>query len=278
MKCLTIFAIPLIFTSVVAGAQQVPSPAQNGASAAVTTPPVRTPLQIAETRAQILMARKDYAAALDAYQQILLQDPRNAEALNQSGIAYQELGGLDRAKHFYKMAARADKTFSSPVSNLGTVEFEQRNYGKAISYYNKAIFIANKTPRLDLDLSTLYLNLGYAYFAGQQYPLAMDSFARALALDPNAFEAGGGGGSTLEERSAQNPGLFFFLIAKIYAKKGDAERAAHYLKIARDDGYENIRSAITDRDFAAVINDPRVQEVVLVSPSYAPAPGKTSSQ
>ena len=223
------------------------------------------------------MVHKDYAAALAAYHQILLQNPKNAQALNQTGIAHQELDELDRAEHFYKLAARADKTFSSPVSNLGTVEYEQQNYGSAISYYKKAISIATATPRLDMDLDTLYMNLGYAYFADKQYSQAADSFSRALALNPHAFATGGQGGATLEERSTQDPGLFFFMVAKIYAKKGDAEHASHYLKIARDDGYEKFRSAVTDPDFASVINDARVQEVLTMPPSYAPRTENTSS-
>ncbi len=271
MKRLILIAIPLIWAALgSAAAPQAPSPAPHGAAPAAAAPPQRTPLQIAEIRAQILMAQKDYAAALVVYQQILLQDPKNAKALNQAGIAYQELGGLDSAERYYKKAMRADKTFSSPVCNFGTVEFERRNYDKAISLYKRAIVIGG-------DTSSLYMNLGYAYFSSEQYVLAMDSFAKALALDPNAFEPGGEGGSSLEERSTEDPGLFYFLIAKTYAKKGDAERTAHYLKIARDDGYDKFRSAMTDPDFAAVINDPRVQDVLQLPPSYAPEPKKSSS-
>ena len=279
MKRLTpIAVVPIIFAALgTSAAPQAPAPAANSAASSSAAPPQKLSLKQAEIRAQVLMAQKDYAAALGVYQQILQQDPKNAKALNQMGIAYQHLGGLDTAAHYYKKAMHADRKFSSPINNLGTVEFEKKHYDSAINYYKKALVVGGSTPSLDLSVSTLYMNLGCAYFANEQYPMAMDSFSLALSLDPHAFEAGGEGGSSLEERSTRDPGLFYFLIAKTYAKKGDAERAAHYLKVSRDDGYEKFRSAATDPDFSAVINDPRVQDVLQQSPSYAPEPKKSSS-
>jgi hypothetical protein len=73
----------------------------------------------------------------------------------------------------------------------------------------------------------------------------------------------------IQQRTASDPGLFYFFVAKTYAQNGNAERAAHYLKMARDDGYNNFLSAQTDVAFARVIKDPRVQEVLQVPPSYA---------
>ena len=41
------------------------------------------------------------------------------------------------------------------------------------------------------------------------------------------------------------------------AKHADAEHAAHYLKLSRDDGYKDFASAQKDPAFAKVIKDPR---------------------
>jgi hypothetical protein len=97
----------------------------------------------------------------------------------------------------------------------------------------------------------------------------MTTFTKALELDPTIFEKKGGNGSVVQQRTATDPGLFYFFVAKAYAQNGDAERAAHYLKMARDDGYADFLSAQTDVTFARVIKDPRVQEVLQVPPSYA---------
>ena len=53
-----------------------------------------TPRQIAEMRADILMARKEYSAAAAAYEDILQNEPKNADLLNKTGIAYQQLGRI----------------------------------------------------------------------------------------------------------------------------------------------------------------------------------------
>ena len=58
-------------------------------------------------------------------------------------------------------------------------------------------------------------------------------------------------------------------MAKTYAQTGDAERAAHYLKLARDDGYAELLTAQSDPAFAKVIKGPGVQEVLHVEPTYA---------
>jgi tetratricopeptide (TPR) repeat protein len=115
----------------------------------------------------------------------------------------------------------------------------------------------------------VYSNLGYAYFANKQYPEAMNSFQKALALDPTVFDRRGQGGTVVQQRSTPDPGLFYFFVAKTYAQAGDAERAAHYLKLARDDGYAEFLSAQSDPAFARVIKDPGVQEVLHQAPSYA---------
>jgi tetratricopeptide (TPR) repeat protein len=280
MKRLALFAIPLIFA--VGSIRATPAPkashvtqSQDSTSEFSDTPPM-TPRQVAEMRAGILMARKDYAEAALAFQRILEGDPKNAALLNSTGMAYQQLGQDQLAEHFYKKAVSAQKNFSRAINNLGTLEYSAGHYGKAIKYYKKAI------SRTDLkasegDLAPIYSNLGYAYCGIKEYPHAMDAFAKALAIDPSVFDHKGTSGSILQQRSAPDPAALYFLLAKSYAKTGDVEHAAHYLKLARDDGYKDILAAQTDPDFARVIKAPQVQDVLRVTPAYAAQPGKTVS-
>lgn len=269
MSRLTLFAIPLALLSVGPSRAQVPvsytKPAQSTENSAVN-PPAMTPRQIAEMQGDILMARKEYLPAVSTYLKILETDPKSAQVLNKLGVAFQQLGDLNRSEHFYKKAIHADKNFASAINNYGTVEYEKKHFGKSITLYKKALEYHTET-------ATLYSNLGYAYFGNKEYPQAMNSFAQALALDPEIFERHGTSGSVIQQRTASDPGMFYFFVAKTYAQKGDAERAAHYLKMARDDGYNNFLSAQTDSGFARVIKDPRVQEVLQQPPSYA-APQK----
>ncbi|HEY2108522.1 MAG TPA: tetratricopeptide repeat protein [Candidatus Acidoferrales bacterium] len=273
MRRFVFFAVPLLFLFVPPlGAQQAepvttqPASTQSASASSdivyVAPPkPELTSRQAAELKADVFMARKEFGDATAAYEAILESEPKNAQLLNKTAIAYQELGSLNRSERYYHRAMKADKNFASPINNLGTVEYEKKHYSKAIVLYKKALV-------LKMETSTIYSNLGYAYFANKEYPEAMATFDKALAIDPELFERKSGYGTIIQQRTTTDPGLFNFFVAKSYAAMGDAERAAHFLRLARDDGYKNFLSAETDPAFAKVIKDSRVQEVLHVMPSY----------
>jgi len=266
MKRLVLFAIPLLFAVTPCRAQEASNPRNDAPTidpSQSATASALTARQKEEMRAQVLMARKDYAEAVKTYAALLKSDPKDARMLNQLGIAHQQLGEEEAAERSYKNAARADKNFSSPINNLGALEYSKKHYGKAIKYYRKALAIAGA------DRAVIYSNLGFAYFGKAEHALAMAAFSRALALDPDVFARRGGAGSIVQQRSSEDQGTLYFLVAKSYAKAGDAEHAAHYLKVARDDGYKNFTSAKTDPDFALVIKDRRVQEVFSIQPVFS---------
>lgn len=254
-----------------AHSQQVPASSVQNTSASQTanSAPVQSPRQIAELRGDILMAQKFFPEAVALYEKLLKDDPRNSMLLNKIGVAYQQEGRLDKAGHYYKEAVKTDKKNANALNNLGSIEYEKGKYRKAVRYYKQAL--AART-----DMPVIYSNLGYAYFADKNYPDAMDSFERALALDPEVFERHGGAGSVVQQRSITEPGLFYFLVAKTFALSGDAERTAHFLKMARDEGYD-ITSAQKDPAFAKVVNDPRVQDV-LQNPTSSIAEGPKPPQ
>jgi tetratricopeptide (TPR) repeat protein len=275
MKYLALFTVPLALFLIPAShaqeASQPPAlpPVTQAARPTATNVPAMTPIQTAELHGDVLMARKEFAQAVDAYEKVLTENPKNTIVLNKVGVAYQQLGDLHRSSRYYKKAMKADKNFASPINNLGSVEYEKKHYGRAISLYKRAAV-------LKVDLSVIYSNLGYAYFANKEYPEATESFGKALALDPTIFDHKGGYGSIIQQRTTTDPGLFYFFVAQSFASAGDAERAAHYLKLARDDGYTKFRSAETDPAFARVIKDPRVQEVLQVVPEYMNDAKKTN--
>jgi Tfp pilus assembly protein PilF len=272
MRRFVLLAVPLLSVFILPlGAQQAEPASTQSASAQpasasdtvyVATPrPTLTPRQAAEMKGDVFMARKEFGDAAGAYEALLESEPKNAQLLNKTAIAYQELSNLNRSERYYRKSMKADKNFASPINNLGTVEYEKKHYSKAIVLYKKALV-------LKMETSTIYSNLGYAYFANKQYPEAMATFDKALAIDPELFERKSGYGTIIQQRTTTDPGLFNFFVAKSYAALGDAARAAHFLRLARDDGYKNFLSAETDPAFAKVIKDPRVQDVLHVMPSY----------
>jgi tetratricopeptide (TPR) repeat protein len=267
MRYSLLFVVSLFLVSAARCQQKLPANAPATVSAGHTTLPSTadaklTPRQIAELRADLLMTQKEYEEAIHAYKAILETDPRNAPVLDKIGVAYEEIVNLHDAEKYYKESAKADKTFASAINNIGTVEYERKNYGKAIKYYKKAL-------KIRTDMATVYTNLGYAYFEKKEYLNAIGSFRQALLIDPSVFENRGDGGAIVQQRASTDPGLFYFYVAKSYALAGDAEYAAHFLKISRDDGYKDYTSAEKDPAFARVIKDPRVQAVFTLTPAYA---------
>lgn len=280
MRRAILFAVPLLVSySSVLFAQQpssTPAPASPQATPAAGSPAdmekssAMTPRQEAQMRAELFMARKEYSEAAGAYQMLLKDDPKNAWVMNMLGVAYQMLDEPHKSEHFYRLSMKTDRTFASPVNNLGTLQYARKHYGKAIGLYQRAMPLSS-------DRSVVFSNLGYAYFANKEYPEAMDSFGKALALDPHIFDHKSGSGSIIQQRTATDPGLFYFLVAKTYAGMGDAERTAHYLKLARDDGYKDMAEIEKDSAFAKVIKDPAVREVLETAPAYANEPKKSNN-
>jgi tetratricopeptide (TPR) repeat protein len=271
MRRFALFVLPAVLGVTISASTLTQAQDKTVPVSSTRTDDVRPPMtaeQAAELRADILMARKEFAAAIDAYQAILKDKPRDAMLLNKMGVAYQQLGANDSAAAYYKRAEKADKKLSSPVNNLGTLEYGLKHYSKSVNYYKRALTLGAAT-------ATVYSNLGYAYYAEKKMDLAMVNFDKAVQLDPSIFDNHvGGSGAVIQQRTAPDPGTFNFMLAKTYAKSGDAERAAHYLKLARDYGYKDLASVNKDKDFAAVLKDTRVQDVLLNRPSFTDVDAK----
>jgi len=232
----------------------------------------RNPQDQQTERARILMAEKRYAAAIDAYQDLLKNQPKNAPYLNSIGIAYLNMGNSPQAKKYFERSAKADKKYSSAVNNLGMIWYQQNNYRRAIREYQRAISI-------DPALAGVHVNLAFAYYNTKKYPLAFAEFHKALELDPHALERNDRGGSMMQDRTVANHGLFFFLMAREYAQQGDAEHCAAYLRKSLDEGYPEVAKAGSDPTFKKVVDDPGVQGVLLLAApknSKGTAPSSTS--
>jgi tetratricopeptide (TPR) repeat protein len=259
---LAIFAFSLVVsTSIPAQQRSDPSHPDSAASTAigdVSTPTVG-PTQRGEMRGDVQMARKMYGEAISSYAEALAQEPKSAALLNKLGIAYQQEMDVRLATKYYKLAIKWDKNFVSAINNLGTVEYSKKHYGRAIRYYEQTLKIED--PQ-DVE-ATVYSNLGYAYFGAKEYNKAMGAFAKAMALNPHVFEHHAGFGTVIQQRVSDDPGMLDFLLAKSYAVAGDAERCAHYLVMARDEGYKKLTAAVeNDPAFSHVVRDHRVHDAL----------------
>ncbi len=242
----------------------VSTPQENGAQSSSSVPGAQraSTREDEEMQADVLMARKQYADAVPLYQKLLQQEPKSASLLNKLGIAYHQQNLLDQAKRYYERAVKADRTYANAYNNIGTIHYQRKKYSQAVRAYKKALAVQP-------EMAAVHSNLGYAYFMQKHYDEAMAAFHRALELDPEVFERSHRSGALVQDRSVEDRGLFNYLLAKSFAAMGNAERCAHYLRKARDEGYVNWVAAQTDPAFARVIKDPSVQELFESTPPSA---------
>jgi tetratricopeptide (TPR) repeat protein len=232
---------------------QAQAPAQSPAqSSVIVVKPGLTDEQLAD----LYMARKEYREAAFSYKRLADQEPRNPVYLNKLGIALHQQAALGPALKYYERASKVDPSYADARNNIGTIWYQRKKYGRAIKAYQKAIDIRS-------DMAVLHSNLAYAYFGDKKYEQAISSFRQALALDPQLFEhSSSRSGSILQDRSVGDRGRFYFLLAKSFAEAGNLERCVIYLRKAKDEGYKELSAVKFDPSFAAVLQDPAIQEVL----------------
>jgi tetratricopeptide (TPR) repeat protein len=225
-------------------------------SSAIVVRPALTTEQLAD----LYMVRKDYREAAQTYKRLADENPRNAVYFNKLGIALHQQEALTLALKCYERATKIDPTYADAQNNIGTVWYQRKKYGKAIKSYQKAI-------KLRTDMAVLYSNLGYAYFGEKKYEQSLVSFHQALALDPQFFEHNGSrNGSVLQDRSVTDRGRFYYMLAKSFAQAGNIERCIIYLRKAKDEGFKELNAAKTDPDFASLLKNPEIQEILALKP------------
>jgi tetratricopeptide (TPR) repeat protein len=231
------------------GVAQVPSPQD---PVIVVRPEITD-----EQMGDLYMVRKQYREAAGMFKKLADQDPRNPVYLNKLGIALHQQEALGLALKYYERAVKVDPRYADAENNVGTIWYQRKKFEKAIKAYQKAIAIRS-------DMAVLYSNLGYAYFGDKKYEQAIAAFRQALTLDPQLFEHNGSrSGSILQDRSVEDRGRFYYMLAKSYAQAGDLDRCIHYLRKAKDEGYKNFTDIKKDPAFGAALKDPAVQELLI---------------
>jgi tetratricopeptide (TPR) repeat protein len=190
-----------------------------------------------EQRGDILMARGEYLAAVEAYREA----PTDAQVLNKTGIAYHHLLAIDLAKQDYQKALLIRPNYPEAINNLGAVYFAERDYKKAISLYRKALELLPQS-------AVIAANLGTAYFARGKYEPGLAAYRRAFALDPTVFTDSSqiiSGPTSNHDRAHQD-----YCIAELFAQAGMQDRAIEYLRKAFDEGFTDRNKLMEDAVFA----------------------------
>jgi tetratricopeptide (TPR) repeat protein len=114
---------------------------------------------------------------------------------------------------------------------------------------------------LDEANASYHVNMAEAWVGLNEIDRAMNEYARAMELDPDVFDSGNGG-MIAQLRTADQIARTDFLIAKLYAQRGNVEGALDYLHRAKDGHYPQMSDVYTDKEFASLWKDPRLQTIV----------------
>lgn len=221
--------------------------------AATASPEIMTASEM-EAKGDNLRKQKEFPQAMQYYRAALRKEPTNAVLYNKLGMAELQTGNRKAAQGHFDKASKLDPNFADPVNNLGVIAFIQKKNDRAIKYFKKALALSETR-------ATFHVNLGAAWFNEEQWDRATTEFSRAVELDPLIFSQStrsGVLGQILPEERAR----YDFMLAKMFAKRGDIERCLTYLKKAKEEGYNDMGSVYKDEGFAKIWQDVRLAEVV----------------
>jgi tetratricopeptide (TPR) repeat protein len=194
-----------------------------------------------EARGDLLMAQRQYMAAIKAYREA----PGNSAVLwNKIGIAWQHLFAIDEAKLNYERALRMKPNYPEAINNLGTIYYEKKNYKKAEKLYRRAL---KSMPRA----ATFYNNLGAAYFAQGKLKQGTQAYRAAFAIDPEIFSSDSYQGIPELGSSGQEASQDYCL-AELFARAGMTDRAIEYLRKALDEGFSDRKRVMRDGAFSSI--------------------------
>ena len=171
------------------------------------------------------------------------------------GLAELKTDDLTAARIDFQKAAKHNSKYSDAINNLGAISYLQKNYGAAAKQFKKAVAL-NETR------AVFHVNLGAAWFGQKKLERAIAEYARALELDPDALTDSANAGIAAQIASPEERAKYQYMLAKIYAKRGNTEECLRCLKIAKEQGYKDMQNVYKDEEFTNVRKDTRLTEIV----------------
>lgn len=143
-----------------------------------------------------------FTAAVSSFERSLALRPKNVEAENNLGLAWQGLNSADKARDAFQTAIDwqgAIPTDPQPFLNLGTMFADASDFDQALPHLLKAAALSSENPKVHEEL-------GRVYEARQNFPKAQVELERAVALAPKTS-------------------ALHYKLGQIYRREGMAERA-----------------------------------------------------
>jgi tetratricopeptide (TPR) repeat protein len=208
-----------------------------------------------ETAADQARSQKNYDLAITYLHAAVRKDRNNANLYNKLGLTELKKEDYKAARADFEKATKKNPRYADAVNNIGAVEYLRKNYSGAAKYFKKAV-------ALEETRATFHVNLGAAWFSQKKLEQAIAEYTRAVELDPAAFQSESKVGIVAQIASPEERAQYAYLLAKIYAKRGDVENCLQCLRKAKEDGYPHMAKVYQDEEFSRMRENPRLHELV----------------
>ena len=208
-----------------------------------------------ETAGDLARAQKDYDRAVKCFEAAVGKDPKNAVLYNKLGLAQLKNGDLSNAQINFRNALKRKSKYADAQNNLGAVKYMQKDFGGAAKQFKKAVAV-------DESRAVFHLNLGSAWFAQKKLDRALVEYSRALDIDPAALENSSNTGVAAQIATSEERAKFQYMLAKVYAQRGDEDMCLRSLRKAKEAGYRDLANVYKDEEFSRLPKDARLSEIV----------------
>jgi tetratricopeptide (TPR) repeat protein/transglutaminase-like putative cysteine protease len=127
--------------------------------------------------AEAAIGQREFRAAAEMIERLLEKQPDHPSAHNDLGLAYLEMGKLEKAETALKRAVELDPFSPFAYNNLGRVHQMRRRYGDAERAFRKQIEIMPLDP-------WAHRNLGMLLVDRKDYARALPVLEKAVAITP----------------------------------------------------------------------------------------------
>src|SRR5580698_309007 len=110
---------------------------------------------VRQAMAEVHLLRKDVAAAVSMYDQLLIDQPESPKLWNERGVALHQDGRYDQAAECYANAVAADAAYAIAHNNLGVATYHAGDTAGAVEAFERALAEAPTFVKARLNLALL---------------------------------------------------------------------------------------------------------------------------
>jgi tetratricopeptide (TPR) repeat protein len=194
--------------------------------------------------ARILLATKEYDAALEAAKLANQMDITMLDSYLVLGMAYRATGQIDQAVEVLETYLKYQPDNAEAFAVLGAAYYNRADYATAEKNLKQAI-------RLDKTSSEAYFWLGQTYLTQKDYDNALSNFQNSIRYNATSFDAGEGAAKAYMGKGEYNNSYIAILKVEGFIKDDDESARFYYIRAVSLDKLNEFDAAY--RDWNAIL-------------------------